>query len=431
MFNLSLLFSFIFKKRSKLTNVIACKTLLFYLYVYKTTIRNPVKFYLKMALITKKEIEELDGIHSESCISIFIPTHRAGEEVLKGKDTLKLKNQLKEVRNKLENEEMGPREIDTLIAPIQELLDDSEFWRHQSDGLAIFRSDSFFKKYMLPVHFEGFNYVANRFYLKPLLPMFTGDGSFYVLALELEEVKLYEQTRHSIAEVVVDDLIPSRMEDRVGYDYEPKSLQYKSQADAQGRAMYHGHAEGDRDRKNEIARYFRAIDKGLMTLLKDDNVPMIVASQDYLFSIYKEENSYQYLLDDPINCNLSETDKFLLHEMAWEKVAPIFDEERKEKVETFKQYDGTGRTSSEIEQVVPAALEGKIDTLFVQNNADIWGIYDPEKRHVRVDEEPLPSSVSLLNKAAIKIFLNGGKVYLLEKDEMPNPNSKVNALYRY
>ena len=384
-----------------------------------------------MALITKKEIEALEGIHSESCISIFIPTHRAGEEVLKGKDTLKLKNQLKEVSNKLENEEMGPREIDTLIAPIQELLDDSGFWRHQSDGLAIFRSDSFFKKYTLPVHFEAFNYVANGFYLKPLLPMFTGDGNFYVLALELEEVRLYEQTRHSIAEVVVDDLIPSRMEDRVGYDYEPKSLQYKSQADAQGRAMYHGHAEGDRDRKNEIARYFRAIDKGLMTLLKDDNVPMIVASQDYLFSIYKEENSYQYLLDDPINCNLSETDKFLLHEMAWEKVAPIFDEERKEKVETFKQYDGTGRTSSEIEQVVPAALEGKIDTLFVQNNADIWGIYDPEKRHVRVDEEPLPSSVSLLNKAAIKIFLNGGKVYLLEKDEMPNPNSKVNALYRY
>ncbi|TLP72860.1 hypothetical protein [Maribacter sp. ACAM166] len=384
-----------------------------------------------MALITKKEIEELEGIHSESCISIFIPTHRAGEEVLKGKDILLLKNQLKEVKSKLEQEEMGPREIDTLIAPIQELLDDSEFWRHQSDGLAIFRSDSFLKKYTLPVHFKAFNYLANGFYLKPVLPMFTGDGNFYVLALELENVRLYEQTRHSIVEVVVDDLIPSRMEDRVGYDYEPKSLQYKSGADAQGRAMYHGHAEGDRNRKNEIARYFRAIDKGLMTLLKDDNKPMIVASQDYLFSIYKDENSYQHLLDNPINCNLSETDKLLLHEMAWEKVAPIFDEERKEKVETFRQYDSTGRTSSEIEHVVLAALDGKIDTLFIQNSADIYGIYDPEKRFVRVDEDLLPSSVSLLNKVAIKTFLNGGKVYLLEKDEMPNPYSKVNALYRY
>mgnify|MGYP003659456174 CR=1 FL=1 len=168
-----------------------------------------------------------------------------------------------------------------------------------------------------------------------------------------------------------------------------------------------------------------------MTLLKDDNFPMIVASQDYLFSIYKEENSYQHLLDDHITCNLSETDKFLLHEMAWKKVSPIFDRERKEKVEVFKQYDGTGKTSSEIEQVVPAALEGKIDTLFVQDSTDIWGIYDPEKRHVRIDEEPLPSSVSLLNKVAIKTFLNGGKVYLLKKDEMPNPYSKVNALYRF
>ncbi len=261
--------------------------------------------------------------------------------------------------------------------------------------------------------------------------MFTGDGKFYVLALELENVKLYEQTRHSIAEVVIDDIIPSRMEETVGHDYEQKSLQYKSGADGQGRAMYHGHAEGDRDRKNEIARYFRAIDKGLAALLNDDNIPMIVASQDYLFSIYKDENSYKHLLPDPITCNLSETDTFLLNEMAWEKVAPIFDRERKENIESFKQFDGTGRTSSEIEQVVPAALDGKIDTLFVQNRADSWGIYNPEKRHVRVDEEPLPSSVSLLNKAAIKTFLNGGKVYLMGKDEMPNPYSKVNALYRY
>ncbi len=384
-----------------------------------------------MELITKKEIEQLDSIHSETCISIFIPTHRAGEAVLQGKDALHLKNQLKDVKNKLEEEEMGPREIDSLLMPIKELLDDSEFWRHQSDGLAIFRSDTYFEKYTLPIHFEVFNYVANGFYTKPLLPMFVGDGKFYVLALELETVKLYECTRHSIVDIVIDDLIPSRMEERVGYDYEQKSLQYKSGADAQGRAMYHGHAEADRDRKKEITQYFRAIDKGLSSLLNTNNIPMVVASQDYLFSIYKEENSYKQLLDDHISCNLSETDKFLLQEMALEKVTPIFDKDRKEKVESFKQYDGTGRTSSEIEQVLPAALEGKIDALFLENRKDIWGVYNPEKRQVRIDEDPFPTSVSLLNKAAIKTFLNGGKVYLLEKEEMPNPYSKVNALYRY
>jgi hypothetical protein len=384
-----------------------------------------------MALITKKEIEELDGIHSETCISIFIPTHRAGEEVLQGKDVLHLKNQLKEVKNKLENEQLDPKEIATLIAPIQELIDDSEFWRHQSDGLAIFRSDSFFRKYTLPVHFEAFHYVANNFYLKPLMPMFTGDGTFYVLALQLGNVKLYEQTRHSITEIDIDHLIPAQLEDRVGYDYEPKGLQHKSQANAQGQATFHGHAGSDRERKNEIARYFRAVDEGIMTLLKDENVPLVIASQDYLFAIYKNESSYKQLLEEVISCNLSETDKALLHELAWEKVAPIFDAERKDKIESFKEYEGTGRTSSDIKQVLPAALDGKIDTLFVENQSDIWGVYNPEKRHVRIDEKPLSSSVSLLNKAAVKTFLNGGKVYLMEKDVMPNPYSTVNALYRY
>ena len=384
-----------------------------------------------MTLITKKNIEILDGMHGDNCISIFIPTHRAGEEVRSGKDALKLKNQLKAIKKKLSFEEVGPRDIDALLAPIEKLLDDGKFWAHQSDGLAIFRSADFFETYTLPVYFLEFNYVGHEFYLKPLLPMFTGDGTFYVLSLELEEVKLYEQTRDSITEIIIDDLIPASLEERVGYDYEQKGLQFKSQADARGRAMYHGHAEADRDRKNEIARYFRAIDKGLMTILKDKNAPLFVASQDYLFSIYKEENSYKNLIDDLIVCNLSETDKFLLHELAWEKVEPIFDSGRIEKMELFKQLEATGRTSSDIEQILPAALEGKIDTLFTRNQSDIWGIYNPEKRHVRIDEAPSPSNISLLNKMAVKTFLNGGDVYLLEEDDMPNPYSKVNALYRY
>tara|TARA_R110000744_G_scaffold10486_6_gene32601 strand:- start:597 stop:1751 length:1155 start_codon:yes stop_codon:yes gene_type:complete len=384
-----------------------------------------------MALITKKDIERMDGIHSETCISIFVPAHRVGVEVLQGGDVLKLKNQLKAVKEKLALEERGPKEIEMLLAPIQELLGNSEIWRHQSEGLAIFRAYNFFETFSLPVNFLESNYVGNGLYLKPLLPMFTGDGTFYVLVLELNNIRLYEQTRHSIVEINIKDVIPHRLEDSVGYDYEPKSLQYKSQGDAQGRAIYHGHAEADRDRKNEIARYFRAVDKGLMTILKDKNAPMLVTSQEFLFSIYKKENTYRYLIDDPIICNISEVDKYLLHEMAWEIVGPTFDTERKEKMGLFKQYDGTGRTSSELEQILPAALEGKIDTLFMNNKDEVWGVYDLEKRHVRVDEKLLPSSVSLLNKAAIKTFLNGGKVYLLEKDEMPNPFSEVNALYRY
>tara|TARA_R110002167_G_scaffold128570_16_gene310953 strand:+ start:967 stop:2121 length:1155 start_codon:yes stop_codon:yes gene_type:complete len=384
-----------------------------------------------MDLITKKDIQGLDDIHSVFCISIYIPTHKVGQEVLRRQDALLLKNQLKEVKNKLVQEALSTDEIKRLVSPIQALIDDTEFWRHRAEGLALFLTDGIFKNYTLPISFEPFNQVANSFYLQPLMPFFTGNGSFYVLAIELEKVTLYAQTRYSNSEVSIEDLIPARIEDEVGFDYEPKGLQFRSPQGMHGVASIHGTAGADNERKEEILRYFRGIDKGLMTLLHEENKPMILACQDFMSPIYHKVNTYQYLLKEHISCNLSETDMEVLHQLSWKKVEPIFDSERKEKMALFMQYEGKGKTSSDIGQVLPAALEGKIDALFLERNADIWGVYDPEKKHVRVDETPLPSNVSLLDKVAIKTFLKGGKVYLMDREDMPDRYSKVNALYRY
>lgn len=384
-----------------------------------------------MATITKKDIEQLYNIHSANCISIFIPTHRSGNEVLQKLDTQSLKKELKDVKLKLEQKELNQKKINEFVAPIQELIDNTGFWRKQSDGLAIFLAEGFFKTYTLPVNFEAYNYIANSFYLKPVMPMFVGDGTFYLLTLQLEDVKLYEMTKHSVTEIKINHLIPERLEESVGYDFEEKGLQFRNQKEGYGTATFHGHAEADHDRKNEILRYFREINKGLMTILKDENAPMLIASQEYLFSIYKGINTYKPLLQNHISYDSLETDNQLLLEKAWKTMGPIFDKERKEKIERFEQYDSTNRTSSDIKEVLPAALQGKIDTLFVRKDKDIFGIYDAVKHHVEIREDQEHTHVSLLNMAAVKTFLQGGKVYLMEKDDMPNPFSKVNALYRF
>jgi hypothetical protein len=384
-----------------------------------------------MATITKKNIEQLYNIHSANCISIFIPTHRFGNEVLQKLDTKALKNELKNVKIKLQQNEVNANEIEVIVSPIQELIDNTGFWRKQSDGLAIFLAEGFFKTYTLPVNFKAYNYIANSFYLKPLMPMFVGDSSFYLLTLQLEDVKLYEMTKHSVTQIKINHLIPDRLEESVGYDFEEKGLQFRNQKEGYGTVTFHGHAESDYDRKNEIFKYFREINKGLMTILKDENSPMLISSQDYLFSIYKAINTYKPLLENHIPYDSLETDKRLLLEKAWETMGPIFDKERKEKIEHFKQYDGTNRTSSDIKEVLPAALQGKIDALFMRKDQDIFGIYDAVKHNVEIREDQESTHVSLLNMAAVKTFLQGGKVYLMEKDDMPNPFSKVNALYRF
>lgn len=383
-------------------------------------------------MITKKRTLELAEIHNAFCVSIYIPTHRSGEETLNGKDSLNLKNQLKNIKSKLENQGMSENEIEKFVKPIDDLLDDREFWAHQSDGLAIFLSEGLFEKYTIPVSFEAFNYLSNEFYLKPLMPLFNSDGLFYMLTLKMDDVKFYEGTRHSITEIVIDDLVPSRLEDRVGYDHEQKNLQFRSQQGNSGKGMFHGHGDDESELKNELLRYFRSIDKGLMSILHEDqNPPLVVACLDFHFPIYKEVNSYQNLFSEHISGNPADKDVFLLHEQAWKLLKPYFNQTREEKVDLYSEYLGTGKASYDINNIIPAALQGKVDTLFLENKADVFGVFDPKTQTVDVQDSSQATNVSLLNLASMEVLAKGGTVYLMEKENLPELTSEINALYRY
>ncbi|MDD2528857.1 MAG: hypothetical protein PHW35_11505 [Lentimicrobiaceae bacterium] len=385
-----------------------------------------------MTLITKKDIVELHDIHQENCISIFIPTHRAGEKVLQQEDALMLKNQLKEVKSKLSAKGLQNVVITDMVAPVQQLIDDSSFWREQSDGLAIFIAEGFTRIYTLPIYFKEFNYISNSFYLKPLMPIFAGDGDFYLLMLERSNVKLYACTHYSFTEIKIDDLIPETKQDRVGYDYEQKNLQFRTGQGASGHALYHGQEAATGKRKNEIKKYLRAINDGIAPLLREEKRPMLIVGQRPNFDIYKEVNTYPNLLEESLQVDFNNTTVFDVHELAWERIAPIFDQTRKDKIALFLKEEGTGKTAIGIVKILPAAINGKVDTLFCENKADIFGNYKEENNLIVVTQsEESENTISLMNLAAIETFVNGGEVYLLDKEEMPNPNSRINALFRY
>lgn len=382
-----------------------------------------------MKLITRNEFRNLAGVHQPFCASIFIPTHRAGKEVYEKEDVTTLRNQLKSVKAALESQGCPPRELARILGPAEALVSERDFWGNQSDGLALFLGDGFFEKFTVPVRFEAFHYVSNEFYLKPLLPLFSGDGKFYLLTLSLKETNFYECTRYSITPIAIEDLIPANMEEVVGADYEQKSFQFRSQP--RGSAVFHGHGAGKDDRKEEIQRYFRAIDKGLHEILHDLNAPLVMATVDYLYPIYRSVSSYAHLRPEYLQTNPDNADIYLLHEKAWDIVQPEFDKERRDKKALFEQFHDTSRTTATLSEIIPAALEGKIDALFIQNRSDIWGIYDPTDNQVSIHDSRHPGDVCLLNLIGAKALLNGSKVYLTEPEDMPDPASKANALLYY
>lgn len=383
-----------------------------------------------MSIINKEEFLDLSGFNNEICVSIFIPTQRAGKEVLEEKNQKHLKSMWKEVRMKLQERGISSERINVIGEPIVKLMEDKNFWRHQSDGLAVFASEGIIRKYTLPINFEAFNYIGKEFYLKPLAPAFTENGRFYLLELQIFKVKFYEATRYSIGEVDIEDLTPSRLEDRVGYDYEEKQRNHETSS-MRGASVTHGYDAANRDRKNEFLRFFRAVDKGLDTILHDEKVPLVIACQDYLFPIYQEATSYKNLYDQCVPGNPSDyKNMFELHEKAVEQLKPFFDKEREEKLKKYNELP-RDKTSTQITDIIPSVYEGKVDTLFLENREDIFGTFDEEKMSVEVHNEQREDSVSLMNLAAKKVIEQGGSVFLVESAFMPEKESKMNALLRY
>ena len=233
--------------------------------------------------ITKEYLIGLSQFHNTSCVSIFIPTHRSGEETLKGQDSLNFKNQLKEVRQKLLDKGMTINEVEKFLKPMSELVSDTDFaWRHQQDGLAVLLSDTKFEKYTSPVKFTELNYLSSEFYLLPLLPLFNGNGLFHLLSLKKDEIKFYEGSKYAITEIDISDSVPARLEDRVGYDFEQRQMQNRTQ---QG-GSFHGHGEVKTREKDELLLFFRAIDKGVMSRLHGfQEPPLLVCCLDYFFWI--------------------------------------------------------------------------------------------------------------------------------------------------
>jgi len=381
--------------------------------------------------IGQADIMELIDLREPYSISVFLPTHVTGADVQHDRDARSLDAELRLIREELEQKGMTAGDIDKRLAPFRELVEDSDFWRHQTQGLAVFGTGGWLRTYRLPYPVAREHRLSDSFHLLPLVSMLSGSGGYYLLALELERIRLFEGNRESFTELELRELIPERLEERVGFDYEQKGLQYRSHHQAYSGAGYHGHDEADRDRKDEISRYFRGVDQGVLTILNKKPRPLLLASQEYLAALYREVSGYGLIVEAPIVCNLSEIKDVELHRLARDRMKPEFEREGTQKWKKFLQYHGSGKATADPARILSALKEGKVDSLFVVQEPDVRGTYDPESGRLQIEPHPTPFTASLLDLAIAETLRQGGRVYLKAPEDLPKGATSMVALFRY
>ncbi len=384
-----------------------------------------------MDVFTSEDLRNLMAHEEEYCVSLFMPTHRAGPEVQQ--DPIRFKNLLKKARADLVTLGMRGPEADELLSEPREVGADSMFWRHQSDGLAMFVAPNYWRYYRVPRSFGEMVSVGERFLIKPLLPLITGDGRFYLLALSQNQLRLFQGSRYSLTAVEDTGRMPENLADALQYDDPEPQLQSRVGAPGRGgrgQAIFHGHGDASEEAKTDILRYFELVDRGLTELLSGDHAPLVLAGVDYLLPIYHEANSYPHLIEEGIHGNPDRESPERLHAKAWEIVQPVFLAEVEKMLERYYELAGTGLTSDNVREIVPAAAHGRVDTLLVAEGAHVWGHYDPDMARAVVDDAAEPGDEDLIDLASVFTLENSGVVHAIPPDKIPGEEGIV-AIYRY
>ena len=249
-----------------------------------------------MDILNPDALKSLIEQQGKWCVSLYMPTHRAGRD--QQQNPIRLKNLLAKAETNLLANGLRRPKVEKLMQPAEELLWNREFWQQQGDGLAMFLTNDFYKIYRLPVEFEESVNTGNAFHIKPLLTCLGRSIRFYVLAVSLNNVRLFEGNADTMSEIELN--FPTSMEAALWTDDPEKYLNMHSGSISMGEGkggsgIFHGHNPADEDKTN-ILRFFHAADQGLNQVLEEKNIPMVLAGVDYLLPIFREASSYQNLL---------------------------------------------------------------------------------------------------------------------------------------
>jgi hypothetical protein len=380
-----------------------------------------------METVTERALREMVSAKGERYVSVYMPTHPIGREGLQ--DLPRLKNLVAAAEAQLIDRGMRGVTAREFVQPIL-ALPQHDGWNQRSGGLAIFRSDEVFVSYKSATVFEERVNVGSRFHVKQLLPAISEPLEFFVLALSRNSVRLLQATSNGFSRLQPPGL-PSCIERALNLQGADRGEQVHSAMRVdlgKEAAVFHGQG-GHRDTiKDEIAEYMRAIDNSIRPLLRARAGTLILAGVEYELAMFRDVSDYAHIADEQLHGAFDYIDDRALYEQAMPIARAFADPKRRRAIAKYKRLTDTIEASDEIDEIMPAAFDGRIECLFVDVRCELCGTYDPATRLLDLEIEADPEA-DLVEDAIAQAIRHGGVVYAVQ-DEFPTKKA-LRAVIRY
>ena len=361
---------------------------------------------MRASQLDEATFDDLAARDGQNLISVFIPTHRKGREI--AQDQIRLKNELSEVDDRLEELGWKPRQRSERLAEATALLEDGEFWEHQDAGLAVFIDDEGRVQSVSTTRaVPAFSTVMPVFMLRPLAADIHALG-VPVLALTKDEVRLFVATRYSVESL--PDELPSYDDVNWFVDRETQRQQHPDRAGTT--RSRHGHEDATRD-DEDLARFLREVDTALEGF--DPATPLLVLGDDGLVARFANVSRRE--TTSPPNSGI--TAPFSAQEVSDLVTDVIADMERarlETHLDTARDRIGVGMGTSDLEDALPSTMSGRVGQVIIDiTAAPVWGRFDQTAFDVEIHDTPAPGDVDLLDRLVVWGRQNGAEVVATDK----------------
>jgi len=361
----------------------------------------------------------LTGNHGPPCLSLYQPTHRhhPGNQ----KDPIRFRNLVKQLDQSL-RQQYSSREITALLEPFEALVRDHEFWNTTEDGLAVFGAPGFFQAFGLQRTTREVAVVAESFHIKPMLSFLQSADRFQVLALNLQEIKMFEGNRDALNEIALAPGVPRTLTEALGEELTEPHQTVASYGGIGGGsvAMHHGHGDKKDEMDIDAERFFRMVGHLIFEKYSQPSgLPLILAALPEHQGHFRKYSQNPFLLNEGIKIHPDAMSMDDFRERAWNIFKPQYQTRLTTLADEFAIAKSKGLGHENIEKVAEAAALGQIATLLIEADRQISGRIDGTSGQTELTEPSHHGIDDLLDDLGELVLKTGGRVLVIPANQMP------------
>ncbi len=363
-------------------------------------------------MLNLEQIKAIQAHQQYPSVTITLPTHRTAPD--NHKDPIRLKNLLQDAINRLQ-EEFGKRDSADLVASIEALADAVDH-EHNLDGLVIFANQDYAESFKLPYRLPERVAIDDNFLTRDLVFAMNRTPLYWVALLSETDTRLFLASKNNIHEVKA-----------FGFPY--------SVSGAQANANPSQDISHVRDQI--MVDLMRDVAAGLAQAQTQVKAPLVVVGVDRNIGHFKQGGTNSDAVLAYIAGGYTDKSTHELGQLLWPQVRDALRAERETIFEQIGAAQGNQRFVSGLNECWQAAIDGRVQTMVVEETLSIPAEIIENGRKVA----PLASSeetgsnayADIVDEMIEAVLAAGGEVVFTDEGQLNrfNPERGLVMITRY